>query len=231
MKTIVLPILIATFLTACDAPQRTRSLTTSYGSGISYNGTEGSSTTGNLGGTTSSATNGNSTTGSTSGSSNGSTTLPAGFTTCNTATSFYSAGIGYTSVCQSTALETSVRVMFTTTDQELGTCLIPTYKDTSGSSMYLGQPQCTFHNANQVIYGSLPKTRVGFTNYPVNGVMVMKKSSLTAYFSCMDAYASYVATYCPTGVTSACQIAAQNFMASTCSQFKTQHSYMDIRLK
>ncbi len=226
MKTVVIPLLLATVLTACDAPQRTRSLNTSYGSGIGYTGTEGSTTTGSLGGTTSSATSGNTTTGTGSG-----TTLPSDFSACNTNATFYSAGVGYTSLCQSSTTEASVRVMFTQTDQQLGTCIIPTYKDTSGSSMYLGQPQCTLHNANQVIYGSIPKTRIGFTQYPINGAMVMKRSSLSAYFNCMDAYAAYVATYCPNGVTSACQVAAQNYMTSMCNQFKTQHSYMDIRLK
>lgn len=227
MKTIVLPLLLLTFMTACDAPQRTRSLSSSYGSGISYTGTEGSSTTGSLGGTTS----GSSTSGSTSGTTSGSTTLPSDFSGCNTTASFYAAGIGQTSVCQSSVTETSVRVMFTQTDQEQGTCLIPTYKDTAGSSMYLGQPQCTFHNANQVIYGSLPKTRVGFSNYPIKGVMVMKRSALTAYFSCMDAYVNFVATYCPTGVTAACQRDGQAYMTNLCNEFKTMNSYMDIRLK
>jgi hypothetical protein len=227
MKTIVLPFLLLTFFTACDAPQRTRALTNSYGSGIQYNGTEGSSTTGSLGGTTSSATNGSNTT---SGTNNG-TTLPSDFSGCNTTPSFYAAGIGQTSVCQSSVNETSVRVMFTQADQDSGTCLIPTYKDAAGSSMYLGQPQCTLHAANQVIYGSLPKTRVGFSSYPVKGVMVMKRSALTAYFTCMDAYVNFVATYCPTGVTAACQRDGQAYMTNMCNEFKTMHSYMDIRLK
>ncbi len=239
MKTIVTCLLLMTFFTACDAPQRTRSIGNSFGNGLNYSGTEGSQTTGSLGGTTTGSTSGSTTAGTTSGTTSGNTsTLPQDFSACNTGTPFYSAGIGYTSLCQSTSNESSIRVMFTSADQELGTCLIPTYKDTTGSSMYLGQPQCTLHTANQVIYGSLPKTRVGFTQYPINGAMVMKRSSLSAYFSCMDAYvsfgtAAYPVSGCPYGAQTspACHQAAQNYMNSLCSQFRAQHSYMDIRLK
>ncbi len=233
MKTLVTSLLFLTILTSCDAPQRTRSLGTTYGSGLSYNGTEGSTTSGNLGGTTSgTSTSGSSTSGTTNG--NGSTTLPSDFSACNTGTPFYSAGIGYTSLCQSTATDTSIRVMFTTTDQDSGTCLIPTYKDSAGNSMYLGQAQCTLHNANQVIYGSLPKTRSGFSSYPLNGAMIMKRTAINAYFTCMDAYVNFVdPVYCPYGAKTSptCDQTARNYMTNLCNQFKSQNSYMDIRLK
>lgn len=106
--------------------------------------------------------------------------------------------------------------------------------------MYLGQPQCTFHTANQVVYGNIPKTRSGFTGYPINGVIILKRSAYPAYFSCMNAYANFgTANYpvsgCPYGAqTSAqCAAAAQNYMSTLCNQFKSVYNsqYMDVRLK
>ena len=236
MKNIILSLFTLFFITSCDAPQRNRVLTGGYGNGLSYTGTEGTNsgaTNGNTAGTTTSGTS--------TGGTTGSTTLPPDFASCNTSTDlFYAAGIGKTSLCQSSTNETSVRVMFTTTDNELGTCMIPTYKAASGSSMYLGQPQCTFHTANQVIYGSIPKTRVGYTSYALNGVMVMKRSALNDYFGCMDGYAiygtpSYPVSGCPYGAatSAACAQGATNYMNQKCTTFKNVYNsqYMDIRLK
>lgn len=138
---------------------------------------------------------------------------------------------------------------FTVTDQTDGTCLVPLYKDAAGNSVYLGNAQCTKHNAGQVSYGYLQKTRNGYTGYPVNGVMVLKYSGTAAFFQCMQAYeinynackvstcqAAYGAnptlyTQCMNSLITNCDTAAKQYMANVCTAFRNSYPYIDIRTK
>lgn len=232
---LVLPLLI--LAVACDSPQRTR-LGKSAATGDSLNQPNNGSPTNPWG------------SGGTTGSSNGSNTpKPPGFENCDLSAKYYAAGINYIGLCQSTQDETSIAV-FTTVADTAKTCLIPTYKDSTGSSTYLGQPQCFLPEANKVTMGKLYKTRTGFTGNPITGVMVMKEASLGAYFTCMDAYVSFPRSMCPKGAqtnqycynlyqqcpagarTSAyCDQIARTDMNTKCSNFKTDHSYIDICVK
>ena len=81
--------------------------------------------------------------------------------------------------------------------------------------------------------GSIYKTRTGFTENPINGVMVLKEASIGAYFTCMNAYANYVTPQCPGGprTNPYCAQAATADMAMRCNNFKADNAYIDIRLK
>lgn len=212
-------------LVGCDAPTRTRLQPAYSNSGNNLSTGGSSSGTGTTTGWSSGGT-----TGSTTGSNNN---LPSGFENCTFATQGYSAGLGYVGACQSTLDETLIAVKPALTDTVTRTCLIPTYKDAGGSSSYIGQPQCTYTTQNTVVQGQLLKNRTGFSNYTLNGMMIMKESSLTAYFNCMDAYIKYVSQACPMGAqtNATCDQYARNYMSQLCTTFKSQHSYIDMRLK
>ncbi len=235
MKNLCASLLLLILATACDAPQRNRlASTVNNGNGL---GQPTSGTTGSNPWTTSG------TTGSSTGGSTGNT-KPPGFENCDITNKYYAAGIGYMGICQSTIDETSVAVSSTISDSAR-TCMIPTYKDQSGSSTYIGGPQCFAPQAGVVTTGQIPKTRAGFTDKTLNGVMIMKESSLTAYFTCMDAYINFPSSQlCPQGSNTNtyqqnyypyqivnCKAMASASMATKCNNFKTDNSYIDIRLK
>ena len=223
MKKNISFILLLATLTSCDSPQRGRGITTSVGTNNLSTDTTGT-TAGSSFGTT---------TGTTTGSS--ATTASPGFESCDLADKYYSQALGYFGLCQNTQDETILKLRPSLSDQSMRTCLIPTYKETTGSSTYIGQPQCTLTSQNVPLIGKLYKNRSGFGSYPINGVMVMKENLLTGYFACMNAYANYVSQACPYGArtNAMCNTYALQFRDNLCAQFKTQNasSYVDIRLK
>lgn len=231
-----LPILFA--LVSCDAPRRTLSAG-NYSSGVLDPGTGFS--TGSAGGGS---------TGSSGGTSGGSTTTP-GFESCDLSLKYSTVDIGQFGLCQSSSDETVFKIV-TAAEHSVQICLIPTYKNASGASTYLGNPQCTTTKANTVLNGKLYKERSGFTHLPINGVIVMKLPLTTGYFGCMQAsakwllnlcpqgrttdYCSYWIYNCPNGIntgTQMCVNEANNYMNNVCTQFKNQYSsaYADIRTK
>lgn len=224
MKTLILSMSLLVLAASCDSPQRNR-LTNNLSTGNGVTQPTGGNNLNPWGTTT--GTTSSSTTGGSSGSNK-----PPGFENCDITPTHYAAVIGYTGICQSTLDETSIAVNSTVTDTNR-TCLIPTYKDGAGSSTYLGQPQCFAPEQNKVMMGKLYKTRSGFTQLAINGLMVMKEASLTAYFTCMDAYVSYRSNQCPYGAqtNSYCAQLARNDMTVKCNDFKAAHPYLDIRLK
>jgi len=241
--------LVALFtLVACDGPTRIRPSAVTGNNVVVPTTTAGATTTvSTSGGTTLVATTTGSSTGSTTGTTNG--TVTAGFESCNTTADKFHAGIGNISICQSSSNELHFRMGFTVTDQTDGTCLVPLYKDTAGNSVYLGSAQCTKHNASQISYGYLQKTRSGYTGYPVNGVMVIKYSGTSAFFQCMQAYdinynsckvstcqAAYgnnasLYAQCMNSLITSCDTNAKTYMANVCTAFKNSYPYIDIRTK
>jgi hypothetical protein len=232
-------------LSGCDAPEKVR-----------YDNSLGASNASNT--LTDSGTTSGSTTGTTTGSNNGNS-QPTGFQNCNTNPTYYAASTGQMSVCQSSANELKIRLGFTTanSNQNDQTCIIPMHKDGSGNSFYIGSAQCTNHTVGQVIYGDMVKNRAGYTNYNLNAVMIMKYSSTTAFFQCMNGYASGFLA-CPSlpavnaqcisqtpncvmnqncinyncGVSPAlyntCASYASNYMTGLCNTFTTNHSYFTV---
>jgi hypothetical protein len=241
---ILLSLTIMLMLTGCDAPQRTRAP-------VNYINTPASGALTSPGGNTSG-------TGAPASGSGIVTTPPAvtqspGFENCDFVqrNRYYVIDIGFFGLCQSALDETLFRFMPTLSSPSVRVCLIPTYKDASGSSTYIGNPQCTLTQTEQIISGKLYKDRSGFSTYPLNGVIVMKEPLLTEYFSCMNAYVgwplnvcqngqnqqycSYWSPRCPNGArtNASCETEARNYMSTTCNSFKSKYSnaYIDIRTK
>lgn len=237
MKTISSLLFLLVAISACDAPVRSRPATVLQNGSQSPISSGNSTNFGSTGG-------GDSWTGGTTGTSNGST-RPPGFESCDPTPRYYAAGIGTIGVCQSSSDETSIMVKSTVADVSEATCLIPMYKDGSGNSTYLStEPQCFRQEAGKEVYGKLYKTRNGYTNQPLNGLMVMKQSALVAFYNCMNAISRYSDPSCPYGAQTPtyqqrvppyqivnCLQRAQSFMSQQCNDFKVMYSYLDIRLK
>lgn len=244
MKKIVILISLLALAVGCDAPQRTRAPGT-YVNGNSLNNTTNASGSFNSSGS-------NSGSGNTTGSTNtGGTSSTPGFENCDLSNKYQSIDVGFFGICQSTQDETQLKFQTSLSSTSVRICMIPTYKDSSGSSTWIGQPQCTYTTAGQAVSGKLYKDRQGFTTYPLNGVIVMKEPLLPEYFNCMQAYVNWPSNVCPQGPTNSycaywiprcpyksqtnaqCDQEGRNYMASVCNQFKSQYSnsYSDIRLK
>lgn len=229
MKTTILTFASLLLLAACDAPQSTRLLS--------------SAATGNS--LTNPTNNFTDTTNTTTGTTTGGTTTEAGFESCDYSKIGTAASLGSYGVCQHTSDETVVKVKPSLSNSAIRTCLIATYKDTSGSSLYLSvTPQCFYPTAGTVVKGRLYKDRSGFEGYTLNGLIIIKEKSsssattsdvLLGYYSCMDAYVNYKSVTCPYGYAQStyCATLANTYRNNVCTSFKNTYSsqYVDIRLK
>ncbi len=239
------PVLLLALI-GCDAPQRGRTPSTFINGTTlqNFGGVGGpgftSSTTGGLTGET---------TGTTTGGS--AVTSQPGFQNCDLGDRFSTVDIGLFGICQSTIEETSFLFRTTNAHTSVRTCLIPTYKDSVGSSTYIGNPQCALTAANQIVSGRLYKDRPGFSGYALNGVIVMKEPLLPEYIGCMQGYTNWPVNLCPSGPTSAycanwiprcpsgartnplCDAEAKAYMRTLCESFKSKYpnGYVDIRTR
>jgi hypothetical protein len=176
------------------------------------------------------------------------TTNTPGFESCDLTHKYQTPDIGWFGICQSTQDETLFKFRPSVTSTSIRTCLIPTYKDANGSSTYIGNPQCTYTTSNQIVQGKLYKDRSGFSNYPLNGVIVMKEPLLPEYINCMHAYVNWPSNVCPSGganpycaywlprcpygskSNAQCDAEGRSYMGNICTSFKTKYgnSYVDI---
>lgn len=235
-----LSLIIASFICfSCDAPRRTQAPVNFVNDNSLSPPSSGTVGGGDLSQTTGSATSGSGTGGS-----------QPGFDNCDLTHKYHTIPSGHFGLCQSMVSETNFKINPGQTVSSFRICFIPTYKDSTGSSTYIGNPQCTFTQSGKIITGILPKDRQGFGHYPINGVMVMPEGMLNEYIGCMhgfihwpnnqcppqvqNSYCAYWKNQCPNStVSAACSNEARNYMNSLCNNFKQKYynSYLDIRLK
>lgn len=226
-------------LIACDAPQRTRllpgydSMTSRYGDGSS------STTPGNANNKGDFSSGG-------AGSTTPSTSTE--YSGCDYSYRFHTVDIGHFAICQSRTDETKFKFKTQMANRNVQVCLIPTYRDSTGSSTYLGTPQCLYTEAGKDYEGRLYKDRTNLATNPINGVIVLKYGLHIEYFNCMNAAVNWPANVCPYGATgqpclqyyascpsgaatnASCSAAANTHMRQVCEQFKARYSnsYADI---
>ena len=147
-----------------------------------------------------------------------------------------------------------IKTRFSDQDYIHGTCFVPNYKEANGNSTYVGIAQCTYHASGDTLTGTLVKNRPGYTDKPINSLMIMKKDSLDAYFDCMDAVAEFIQTqsvvsngqkfscsFVKTSNCSAypspqyqvcnlCMSGAVSEMNNKCSAFQNNHEYINWNL-
>jgi hypothetical protein len=222
MKSLITGLYLLSFvLVGCDAPSggraRSRALANTAANSIQSSGAN----------FTPSTTSTTSTTTTTQGT--GSTNLGSGYESCDLSqvksTAAFSLGI-----CQNTNDETKIKVKFVNADSTNMTCFVPTYKSQDGSSIYLGQAQCTFHTAGQSMDGTFVKNRPGYSQAIINGVMIMKQARLLDYYGCMDAIPYFIQKNCPQQ-PNYCMAAATAYRNAVCGVFVQQGNYLDLRLK
>jgi len=245
-KIFLLSFLSAFFLTGCmEAPMRYRPPTNPIQEpGFGSNSGSGSGSN--------PITSPGTTSGSTSGTTTGGTTTEPGFESCDLTYKYHTIDIGHFGLCQNKYDPTSIRVRFNQTSPSVRVCLVPTYKDASGSSTYIGEPQCTLvKNSGETIPGKILNNRPGYQDRPVNGVMVMKEPLLQGYIACMHSVTNWPANVCPKGAQTSttcynyylqcpngatsnqgCYNEAINYKNYICNDFKNRYSdsYADIRL-
>ncbi|MBT3982820.1 MAG: hypothetical protein HOE90_15785 [Bacteriovoracaceae bacterium] len=130
----------------------------------------------------------------------------SGYESCNfNDYSYYDSAIGSVIACQNSSDKTKVKIKVSKTDWSEMTCFIPTYRDGTGSSFYIGPAQCLFHDKDEVYEGTFLIDRYGYTSSSFNGLMIMKYSKTTDYFNCMLGY-------------------------TNCDEFKAQGQYIDYEL-
>lgn len=222
-------------LVACDAPQRTRLMSGVDSMTNPYSG--GQNKTPESGGSTGTLNPGTPT-----------TTSPE-YSHCDYSYRYHTIDIGHFAICQSNSDETKFKFKTQMANRNVQVCLIPTYRDSTGSSTYLGTPQCVYTEAGRDYEGRLYKDRTGFSGYTINGVIVLKYGLHTEYFGCMNASLNWPANACPYGAntnqacwqyyascplgassSAACATNANAYMRQVCEQFKSRYanSYVDI---
>lgn len=224
-------------LNSCNAPLDER-----RGVQVFSNSSESTDTT-NPNNTDPNNNNPNSNTNTGSGFTNN---LGSGFENCALDPQHYVSGAGKTigplGICKSSLDPRSFAIYFQDSSMSMNdaTCFIPTHRDSSGASTPLGMAQCTMHAAGDTKKAYLATN----SSNQINGVMIMKYSSVNSYFGCMQTYQNvYPIKYqqylqsCGLG-TQVCQnnanqyadIEAKKEQNYICGTFKQSHPYIDVTL-
>jgi len=227
--------IISIFSISCDAPQRTR-----YPSSTAYNGggDNGSFTDDGQGQVEDTGGQGIETT---------NTDSEPGFSNCANTPQYAGGSIGYFDLCQHDNDERRYKALFAQGDTS-GTCFVPVHLQ-GAQSFKLGKAECVHNAANQNYFMTLSKEMVPPTfTYPrsesINGVMVLKATSLNAYMGCMNSKEDYLLSgysqvnpgqpccfqriyhsgrYHCLQANPTCDSAANNAAAVTCNNFKSTH--------
>lgn len=121
-------------------------------------------------------------------------TTPAapGFETCTLPRNNSNADLGSVGACKSTLDASRVRfVTSISTPSSNPICIFPSFRNSAGSTTYIGSPECQATEPNKVYEGALVKNRPNFTNSPMNAITVMRYALLADYLQCMDGYDWY----------------------------------------
>lgn len=205
MKYLILSLLV--IVAGCDTPTRSRFPGTSSSSQIAdpFTSTPG---TGSVTPTTPTTPT---------------TPVTPGFENCNLTKSRSTADLGAIGVCRSSLNELQVRFVSSASNTSRRTCLIPLSRDAQNRSVYLGDPQCTYTEAEKVYTGQLYKHSAK-SNLTMNGVAIMLDNVLVDYFACKDAYVKYISYYCPGNPNYApCVQAANNYSNQMCGLLVTKY--------
>jgi hypothetical protein len=226
-----LMLIVFLILTACDQPQTVR-----YGGLGGYKQNPvGTNDAGNNTGIGGDLEDGFTSTGNTSFDTTTENELGPGFEFCNLQSPHYIVDTGNFSLCQSEASETQFVLKVNASDYSQGTCIIPMNTNPQGVSVYLGPAQCSYHSKNQILRGTLYKTRAGYETRAINSVMVMKRTTLNSFLNCMEAVTNFTYKNCPNCPNNCssqswyqCLNSAQAQMSQMCNYFESQGNYIQI---
>jgi len=194
MKFVLIITLFAALFSSCDTRMSSRYKTSSYMDNASGNTGSGS----NYSGVTW-VDNG-------SGTGTGTTTT-TGFEACPSSPNYKISRLGSfsTAICRNTITTNVYKASIANAASSY--CFVPMY--VSGTSSFaIGSAQCSSTQTAQI---TLSANIAGFTQYPVNGIMIMKYESAYSFFQCMELLR--------TGSSQA---------TAFCSQWKTANDYLQL---
>lgn len=178
MKKLFIPIVLAAFMSSCEAPRDKRSL---YMNSLSN---QSGSTTGSSTGSSGDSSSGRDSTGTDVTGS----TIPDDAKHCTWSTdntTNYSdtsnTHLGANNVCRSSSSDTTVYIQLKKAHSDAQVCIFPTY-EASGKSFYIGNPRCFVASEAGKLYKiTLYKDRDNgkYSGLTVNSVMIVKDK---AYF-------------------------------------------------
>ncbi len=153
--------------------------------------------------------------------------LTQGYTTCNSTKKFYINNIGYFSLCGHDDDERKFRVSFAQQDLSIGNCFVPIHITQEGKSFKLGIAECVKNQAERAYFMTLFKDRPD----PINGVMVVKYTSVNSYMQCMNAKVNYIQAHPGCATNPSCLQSADQYAHQVCSMFAQNHqgSYQQIK--
>ena len=128
--------------------------------------------------------------------------------------------IGPLTVCRSTEDEKSLYIQLKNTVRDL--CFVPVSlnKDTGGT-VYIGEPRCRNFESSKSIYPiTLYKNRTGFSDFSIDGVMIMKNE--LDYYE--NPFNKYIRT--PDAYIECSERLAQDENATYCEAFKKKNKYI-----
>jgi len=182
MKKIALLSLIALALFGCDQPIKSRYLNGTPGinpNGQGFGGDDNGATTGigNGGGFTTSGSIPN------PSDNDNDPAVGPGFENCSLNYQYYGASFGFFGACQNSTNERLFKVKFQNSISQ-AMCFVPVHYNDDGTSYKLGRAECAQSIASGAVY-TVPTTK-DLPNINVNGLMVIKYSSLNSYMQCMN---------------------------------------------
>lgn len=151
-----------------------------------------------------------------------------GFSNCNMNYNYSLNSLGYIGLCQSSLDQRQFKFKMSQTDTTNGTCFVPIHILSNGNSFKLGTAECVHNQADKVYYMTLNKNR----SEQINGIMVIRASSLNSYMQCMNAKAYYIANHPGCEYQAQCMYYAEQYAYNTCTQFKNNHynNYKQLNL-
>jgi len=217
-------LILSVVIQSCDSPQRTRSpfgsevgeFGTNSGSEDAFTSIDTDNSGGNVPPQTENDTNRD--------------LLGEGYDSCNlNYTQSTTNAIGYFALCQNSMIPTGFKLKMAQSDTNSGTCFVPIHIQSNNTAFNIGIAQCVRNNAEQVYDMNLATTR----NELLNGVMIVKASSIDYYMACMSAKVKYINQYCPNNPNNQqCTLLAEQYASTVCNEFAGNHQgqYKQVRL-
>jgi hypothetical protein len=214
MRNTIFTFFLLAFVASCDAPQTIRE------EQMQYSNSSGSMDyTGNYSDNQGSG-NDNDYTDQTDTDPSTDVTSTPGFENCDLGIQYNGGSIGNFGICQNSQQEAQFKAIFANSAAPTdGTCFVPVH--ISGTTSFkLGIAECVRNTADTPYDIPLTKQRPE----AINGVMVIKASSLNSYMQCMNAKANYINSQPGCAYNQACITAATNYANQVCSSFVSYHS-------
>lgn len=196
---------------ACDAPQKVR-----YPSSGAVGSSIGSGASGDANGVGNES--GQDSQWQEDGQSDQPSNSEPGFENCNLGHRYNAGSVGAFGICQNEYYKSQIKISMAQTSLNPGTCFVP--MRIQGSKSYnLGVAQCVHNQADKTYFANLTT----FRSDPINGVMVLKATSVEPFMRCMGARSDYQLGKLPPSVYQTYG-SPEAYASYVCTNFVQTHS-------